>query len=69
MKCLLLVFLLLPEMVSAHPGWGIVLDRQGNVFYTDLENVWRIDASGRKTIAVPRADFKFVYRPILTFRQ
>ena len=53
MKCLLLIFLLLPEMASAHPGWGIVLDRQGNVFYTDLENVWRIDASGRKTIAVP----------------
>ncbi|MCC3151710.1 hypothetical protein Q3A66_01430 [Hymenobacter sp. BT770] len=48
----LLLFLLLPGAAWAHPGWGIVLDRQGNVFYTDLENVWRIDAAGRKTIAV-----------------
>ena len=51
MKCLLLLLLsLLPVAVGAHPGWGIVLDRQGNVFYTDLENVWRIDAAGRKIV-------------------
>jgi DNA-binding beta-propeller fold protein YncE len=43
---------LLPVAACAHPGWGIVLDQQGNLFYTDLENVWRMDAAGRKTVAV-----------------
>lgn len=37
----------------AHPGMGIVRDAQGNVFYTDLERVWRIAPDGRKSVAVP----------------
>jgi hypothetical protein len=37
----------------AHPGVGIVMDRQGNVFYTDLEQVWRIAPNGGRSIAVP----------------
>ncbi|HEU0300196.1 MAG TPA: hypothetical protein VFR37_12095 [Longimicrobium sp.] len=37
---------------SAHPGVGIVLDRRGNVFYTDLHHVWRIAPDGRRSIAV-----------------
>lgn len=36
----------------AHPGVGIVRDRQGNVFYTDLIHVWRITPSGQKSVAV-----------------
>lgn len=47
----LLVALASPAL--AHPGAGIVRDRQGNVFYTDLERVWRIGADGRKSVAVP----------------
>jgi len=38
--------------LTAHPGTGIVMDRKGNVFYTDLEQVWRIAPGGRKTVAV-----------------
>ena len=45
---LLLIF----SLVFAHPGIGIVKDRQGNIFYTDLKQVWKIDPSGSKTIAV-----------------
>lgn len=41
-----------PLTAWAHPGVGIVRDRRGNVFYTDLVHIWRIDASGRKSIAV-----------------
>lgn len=52
LRPLLLPLLLAATTAGAHPGWGIVLDRQGNVFYTDLENVWRLDVAGRKTIAV-----------------
>jgi hypothetical protein len=37
----------------AHPGVGIVEDSAGNVFYTDLAQVWRIAADGTKSVAVP----------------
>lgn len=36
----------------AHPPVGIVMDRQGNVFYSDLTHVWRIAPDGRRSIAV-----------------
>ena len=50
----LLTILLLFLIVSAaaHPGVGIVMDSKKNIFYTDLTHVWKIDASGKKTIAV-----------------
>ena len=28
--------------MEAHPGIGIVMDDDGNVFYTDLTHVWKI---------------------------
>jgi len=37
----------------AHPGVGIVVDSRGNVFYTDLEQVWMIDRAGRRSVTVP----------------
>ncbi len=37
---------------NAHPSVGIVRDAAGNVFYSDLEQVWRIAPDGAKTIAV-----------------
>ena len=46
------VFSLLAIPALAHPGVGIVMDRQGNVFFTDLEQVWKIAPDGRKTVAV-----------------
>ena len=52
---LLVVAFLLPAVfrtASAHPGVGIVLDRKGNVFYTDLKQVWKISPDGRKAVAV-----------------
>lgn len=42
-----------PRLLVAHPGVGIVIDRRGVVFYTDLANVWQIDPQGRRSIAVP----------------
>lgn len=48
----LLAFLAPGSRAWAHPGVGIVRDASGNVFYTDLANVWRIAPDGRKTIAV-----------------
>ena len=36
----------------AHPGVGIVMDSKGNVFYTDLKHIWKIDKQGKLAIAV-----------------
>ena len=38
--------------VLAHPSVSIVIDSQGNIFYSDLEHVWMIRDDGTKTIAV-----------------
>jgi hypothetical protein len=40
--------------VEAHPGVGIVMDRHGNVFYTDLVQIWRITPDGRRSVVVPK---------------
>jgi hypothetical protein len=48
-----LALLLAPPHAYAHPGWGIVVDAQGQVYFTDLEQVWRIDRQGRCTVFVP----------------
>lgn len=37
----------------AHPPVGIVVDGRGNVFYSDLAQVWRIAPDGKRTVAVP----------------
>lgn len=49
---LLTLWLALASSATAHPGVGIVMDRQGNVFYTDLKQVWKISPQGKKSIAV-----------------
>lgn len=38
---------------SAHPGVGIVVDSKGNIFYTDLRQIWRLAPNGALGIAVP----------------
>jgi sugar lactone lactonase YvrE len=47
--------------VAAHPGWGIVVDRKGNVFYTDLKQVWRLDPDGKKMVVVPNVHTHELY--------
>lgn len=49
---LLIALTLLVTQAIAHPGVGIVKDSKGNVFYTDLTHVWKIDTQGKKSIAV-----------------
>ena len=48
----LLFFVALSLGPQAHPGIGIVCDSKGNIFYTDLTHVWKIERSGKRTIAV-----------------
>lgn len=49
----IIVLALLCTPGFGHPGVGIVEDSRGNVFYTDLKQVWKITPSGQKTVAVP----------------
>lgn len=35
---------------SAHPSWGIVVDRQGQVYFSDLKTIWKIDAQGKLSV-------------------
>ena len=49
----LIAVLLFATSAWAHPGVGIVEDSKGNVFYTDLKQVWRIAPDGTKSVAVP----------------
>jgi len=48
----IITILLLPFFAIAHPGIGIVKDMKGNIYYTDLEHVWKRLANGKKEIAV-----------------
>ena len=57
MRSALVLFLALalgwPARAAAHPSVSIVMDRNGNVFYSDLNRVWMVTPDGRKSIAVP----------------
>lgn len=45
----------------AHPGPGIVRDSKGNIYYTDLVQVWKIAPNGSKTIAVSNVHTHLLY--------
>ena len=48
----LIIAIALPRLALAHPGWGIVVDEYGSVYFTDLERVWKIDPEGRASVFV-----------------
>lgn len=50
---LILFVLWLPLGTWAHPGIGIVKDSKGAIYYTDLKQVWKIAADGKKQVVVP----------------
>lgn len=39
--------------IYAHPGIGIVENSKGEIFFTDLKQVWKISTQGDLTVAVP----------------
>ena len=47
---LAIILLLVSNEVLAHPGSGIVVDREGNVYFVDTgSGVWKIDRNGKLT--------------------
>ena len=53
--------LIVMATIQAHPGVGIVNDSKGNIYYTDLKHIWKIDTLGRKSIAVPHVHSHELY--------
>lgn len=45
-----LLFVFLAPDIAAHPATGIVLDRTGNVYFSDLETIWKIDLNGKLSV-------------------
>jgi len=44
------LYVFLASSVSAHPAWGIVVDRQRQVYFSDLKTIWKIDAQGKLSV-------------------
>ncbi len=42
-----------PATAGAHPSVSVVMDKHGNVFYSDLKRVMMVAPDGTKSIAVP----------------
>ncbi len=61
MKYLLFIFSLTSLTLHAHPGVGILQDKRGNVYYTDLKQVWKITPAGQKSVAVPNVHTHELY--------
>ena len=56
----LLLCILFGAKASAHPGSGIVVDKFGNVFFTDTgKGVWKIDTNGKLTY-IPASRFHWM---------
>ena len=41
------------DSASAHPAWGIVVDRNNQIYFSDIETIWKIDAQGKLTVFRP----------------
>lgn len=48
-------------LAQAHPGVGIVENSKGEVFYTDLKQVWKITTTGTLVLAVPNVHTHELY--------
>src|SRR5918992_2930118 len=44
------ICILLTTKAQAHPAWGIAVDRQGQVYFSDLKTIWKIDAQGKLSV-------------------
>ena len=54
MRCAVTVALLLfASTAMAHPPVSVVIDSRNNIYYSDLEQVWRIAPDGKRSVAVP----------------
>jgi hypothetical protein len=58
---LALLCVLTPGFVSAHPAWDIVIDRNNQICFSDIETIWKIDARGKLTVFRPGVSGRHVH--------
>jgi len=46
----LIIGYVLVTNVSAHPAWGIAVDRNNQIYFSDIETIWKIDAQGKLVV-------------------
>lgn len=44
------LFLASVTSATAHPAWGIAVDGRGQIYFSDLETIWRIDVQGKTAV-------------------
>lgn len=53
MRAFVIALLLAAAPLLAHPPVSVVVDAEGNLYYSDLARVWRVAPDGTKSVAVP----------------
>lgn len=48
------LFFVWVNSASAHPAWAIVVDDKNQIYVSDLQKIWKIDAAGRVSVFVER---------------
>ncbi len=61
MRTLIACLLFTAASVFAHPSVSVVIDSRGNVYYSDLIQIWRVVPNGTRTIAVPHVHSHELY--------
>jgi sugar lactone lactonase YvrE len=44
------LFLILVGEAAAHPPWAIVVDDKNQIYLSDLETIWKVDANGKASV-------------------
>jgi sugar lactone lactonase YvrE len=52
-RTLLILLTLVGAPLFAHPSVSVVFDSRGNLYYSDLTQVWRVAPDGTRSVAVP----------------
>jgi hypothetical protein len=52
---------LLALRVDAHPSVSVVIDSKGNIYYSDLKQVWRVAPGGATSVVVPNVHAHELY--------
>lgn len=60
-----LAMLGLSGLAAAHPPRGIVVDAQGKVYFSDLEQIWMIDRAGRLVLVRPGVSGRHVHELVI----
>ncbi|HEX9458839.1 MAG TPA: hypothetical protein VGA84_06825 [Thermoanaerobaculia bacterium] len=61
MRTLIACLLFTAASAFAHPSVSVVIDSRGNVYYSDLTQIWRVAPDGSRSVAVPNVHSHELY--------